>query len=263
MCHPGVLGGPRIHSRCPPRYSTHDCVGQYIVVGSPRCCEPHCHRSRHRPCSKRTGHPKTYGGKRGVRHVHGRQNRDQLSYTSVPVSEVTLPDPSQRMEPDRSKGRFLGTGSQSDATLALDPVPENLTPMQSTSSPAPIFMTRRYRHGRNSGTRLYPPPPVPNPHPGAVTPAATGGEIPTPCVQAGHWRQILVGQRPHQPTLVVQITRSLRPTSHLGRDCPLSRDRAQLAMEAACRRTAELLHFLVPRISYAIAVLVLGLKFYP
>ena len=43
---------------------------------------------------------------------------------------------------------------------------------------------------------------------------------------------------------------------------PLSRDRDQSAMEAACRRASEHLRFRSPRISHSAAVLVLGLAFY-
>ena len=43
---------------------------------------------------------------------------------------------------------------------------------------------------------------------------------------------------------------------------PLSRDRAQSAMEESCRRTAEHFRFWAPRISHAAAILVLCLSFY-
>ena len=43
---------------------------------------------------------------------------------------------------------------------------------------------------------------------------------------------------------------------------PLSRERAQSAIKAACRRTVEHLRFRAPRTSHAVAVIVLGLDFY-
>ena len=43
---------------------------------------------------------------------------------------------------------------------------------------------------------------------------------------------------------------------------PLKKDRAQAAMEAACRRTVESLRFRTPRIPRAVAVMVMALAFH-
>ena len=127
MGHPGVWGGPSFHLRSLPWDSPHDRGGQCRLVTSLRCRDPHCRGARHIPRSTRTGHPKTAGGGRSLQHLRGRQDHYRPAYTDAPIAEVTLPESSECMEPDRCEGSILGPVAQNDATLALAPGPDVYT----------------------------------------------------------------------------------------------------------------------------------------
>ena len=99
------------------------------------------------------------------------------------------------MKPVRREGSILGPGAQSDATIALAPVPDVRTHRGSRS---PLQRQPHRLDALGAAVtkgRYYPPPPTscPDPHPGAFPPAANGNGSLTSYVQASHQRQILVG----------------------------------------------------------------------